>query len=72
MRFIPAVSRVQVPLSLRGKTHSAFSFFSLQEKNIVKALINNEVYAYALKENRKVARMIIDSVEDSIHFTNDK
>lgn len=30
------------------------------------------LYAYALKENRKVARMIIDSVEDSIHFTNDK
>ncbi len=39
---------------------------------MVKALINNEVYAYALKENRKVARVIIDSVEASIHFTNDK
>ena len=39
---------------------------------MVKALINNEVYAYALKENRKVAQRIIDSVEDSIHFTNDK
>ena len=30
------------------------------------------LYAYALKENQKVARVIIDSVEDSIHFTNDK
>ena len=61
------------PSRYEGKRTVRFPFlFSLQEKNMVKALINNEVYAYALKEDRKVARMIIDSVEDSIHFTNDK
>lgn len=30
------------------------------------------LYAYALKENQQVARHIIDAVESSIHFTNDK
>ena len=30
------------------------------------------LYAYALKQNKKAARVVIDSIESSIRFTNDK
>ena len=30
------------------------------------------LYTYALKENRQAARVVIDAIESSIHFTNDR
>ena len=30
------------------------------------------LYTYALKENRQAARVVIDAIESSIQFTNDK
>ena len=30
------------------------------------------LYAYALKKNQKAARVVIDAIENSISFTNDK
>ena len=30
------------------------------------------LYAYALKKNQKAARVVIDAIENSICFTNDK
>ena len=30
------------------------------------------LYAYALKKNQKAARVVIDAIENSIRFTNDK
>ena len=30
------------------------------------------LYAYALKKNQKAAKVVIDAIENSIRFTNDK